>query len=139
MENKLYEYINSNLSINCDCETRTYIVSIFTDIKPQDNLSQYSLTLLYNEALKYSKFNTFRKIGDWIFFVKVLFPASLSGASINYYDALAQNCYDRCYYLLNKEWFLYETLAKQFPELTQQARQSFCDTSNDTLFLDCFS
>ena len=125
--NIIWDFFDDKISLSCREETQTYITRIFSDITPQDDLSTQSLTLIYNQAIQNYEFETFRMIGDWLFFTKTLFPKSLNGASPQYYSSLARTSYDRCHRILKKQWVLYEELADQFDALTKECRTSITD------------
>jgi hypothetical protein len=118
-EKNLYDFFKKMIKLpNCENKTKTYIISIFSDINNQEDLSQESITLLYNRALETYSFNNFRQIGDWLFLTKCLFPQSLNGASPEYYTAIAQSSYYKCYIIMRREWKIFEELADQFRPLT---------------------
>lgn len=123
-QNIFRSFLEENISLPCRQETQTYITQIFLEITPQDDFSKESLTLIYNQAIQNYEFEQFRKLGDWMFFTKTLFPKSLSGASPQYYSSLARTSYDRCYKILHRQWVLYEELADQFDELTTECRKA---------------
>ena len=90
----VYDFFNEAIQLpNCKEKTRSYIISIFSDVTVGDDLSKESVTLLYNKALENYSFNNFRQIADWLFFSKCMFPGSLNGASPEYYNAIAQSSY----------------------------------------------
>lgn len=121
----LYDFFNEVIQLpNCEEKTRAYIISIFSDITAGDDLSKESVTLLYNKALENYSFNNFRQIGDWLFLSKCMFPKSLKHASSNYYNAVAQNSYYKCYAIMNKEWLIFEELADQFGPFTASVSES---------------
>ncbi|KKN67648.1 hypothetical protein LCGC14_0459070 [marine sediment metagenome] len=122
----LFDFFNETIKKlpNCEEKTRSYIISIFSDATAKDDLSKESVTLLYNKALKNYSFNNFRQIGDWLFLSKCLFPESLKNASSDYYNAIAQNSYYKCYTIMNKEWLIFEELADQFGSFTINVKKS---------------
>jgi hypothetical protein len=117
-------FFDNKISLSCRKETQIYITNIFSDITPQDDFSTESLTLVYNQAVQKYEFETFRKLADWLFFTKTLFPQSLNGASPQYYSSLARTSYDRCHRILQRQWLLYEELADQFDTLIKQCQHS---------------
>ena len=118
--NGLPEFFDEFLHIpDCNEKTKSYIISVFTDITSENDFSNQSVTLLYATAHEKISFNEFKNIGDWLFLTKSLFPDSLQGASPAYYNAIAQSSYYKCYLLLNRQWLLFEELADQFPVYTQ--------------------
>lgn len=95
-------FFDNKISLSCRKETQIYITNIFSDITPKDDFSTESLTLVYNQAVQKYEFETFRRLADWLFFTKTLFPQSLKGASSQYYSSLARTSYDRCYRILQR-------------------------------------
>jgi hypothetical protein len=132
----LYNFFDDTIDINCNEVTRSYIVSIFVDIKISDDFSTKSITLLYNQAIENYDFETFRKLGDWLFFAKSMYPKSLNSASPEYYNAIAQCSYYTCYRILHGQWLLYEELADEFPRLTADINRSLSRSSDNTFLLN---
>lgn len=126
-------FFDNKISLSCQKKTQIYIINIFSDITPEDDFSTESLTLVYNQAVQKYEFETFRKLADWLFFTKTLFPQSLKGASSQYYSSLAKISYDRCHRILQGQWLLYEELADQFDALTKECQNSL--TLNDEQLL----
>jgi hypothetical protein len=126
-KSELGKFFDRKIDIpNCPRFTKAYIVDLFIRyIEAEDDLSNRSLTLLYKEALDSGSFDKLQNIGDWLMFTKSLYPDSLTGASIEYYDTLARSAYYKCYLLLKREWLVYEELADQFPYFTETINQSF--------------
>lgn len=113
----------------CEKKTKAYIVSIFSDINSNKDLSKDSITLLYNKALEEYSFEIFQNIGDWLFFTKSMFPKALKHASMEYYNAIASSSYYKCYIIMNRQWLIFEELADQFNSFTRMANQSLCNSS----------
>ena len=135
-EKNLHDFFNQTIKLpKCEEKTKAYIVSIFSDINNQEDLSQESITLLYNRALETYSFNNFRQIGDWLFLTKCLFPQTLNGASPEYYSAVAQSAYYKCYIIMRREWKVFEELADQFQPLTVNIRKNLRAASKGS---DCF-
>ncbi len=102
----------------CQESTKSYIINVFSQPNMGENdFSKSSITLLYSNAKFAPNFSKFQRLGDWLLFVKSLFPASLSCASSEYYEAIAQDCYYKCYKLINKTWPIFEELADTFPQI----------------------
>jgi hypothetical protein len=103
-------------------ETKAYIAK--TLASPSDyDLSDEILTLEYAKAYESGNFDGFQKIGDWLLFAKIFAPEHLKNASENFYDALAQNSYYKCYRILHNKWLLFEELADMFPLITLYIRE----------------
>lgn len=119
------QFINITKSLKVSNEaTRAYIFGIFKNKLINNNdLSKDSITIKYSEAKFSYDFEKFQVLGDWIFFTKSIFPKSLNRASPEYYDAIAQNSYYRCYKILDKKWVLFEELADEFTNLTNTIQQ----------------
>jgi hypothetical protein len=129
----LYDFFNEAIQLpNCEEKTRSYIISIFSDITAKEDLSKESVTLLYNKALENYSFNNFQQLADWLFLTKCMFPGSLNGASQEYYNAIAQSAYYRCYTIMNKEWLIFEELADQFGPFTTSVNRSLRRSSKNT-------
>lgn len=97
----------------CQISTKAYVTNVFSS-----NVTDYSnesLTLVYSQAKFEYRFDLFQALADWILFCKTMFPENLNDASEDYYSALAQDSYYRCYKMINKKWLLFEELADQFP------------------------
>lgn len=126
-KSELSEFFDQKISIpNCPKFTKAYIVDLFIRyIKAEIDLSNHSLTLLYKDGLESGSFDKLQNIGDWLMFTKSLYPDSLTGASIEYYDTLARSAYYKCYLMLKRQWLVYEELADQFPYFTETINQSF--------------
>lgn len=102
--------------LQCLDATKAYITGVLCEVKKdQKDYSQESLTLVFAEAKSTYQFERFQTLADWILLCKVMFPQSLNRASPDYYCALAQESYNRCYKILNKQWILFEELADRFP------------------------
>ena len=130
-ENNLIDFFNEKINLpNCNEKTRAYIISIFSDLKSENDLSKESVTLLYNTALTEYNFNKFREIGDWIFIAKSMFPNSLNNASPMYYTSIARSAYYKCYLIMNRQWFVFEELADRFHTLTDNVNESLAPTND---------
>ncbi|MDP2683511.1 MAG: hypothetical protein Q8P20_00485 [bacterium] len=135
-ENNLYNFFNSRIKLaRCDEKTKTYIISIFSDINHSKNFSKESITLSYNNALEKYSFNEFKQIGDWLFFTKSIFPNSLSGASAEYYNAIASSAYYKCHILMKRQWLLFEELADRFGYLTSAVNEVMRDVQSSPVNL----
>lgn len=124
---------------NCNKYTQTYIIDIFVDsVRGENDLSNQSLTLLYKQAIETASFEKFKNIGDWLFFIRSIYPEHLTGASEEYYENLARSSYYTCYTMLNRQWVLYEELADQFNILTNTIKKSIRTPLNKSglLFLN---
>ncbi len=112
-------------NLQCLEPTKAYIVGVLSEIRKEGkDFSQESLTLAYANAQRLYSFEQFQAIGDWILFAKVMFPSSLTAASPEYYSVLAQESYNRCYRILNRQWVLFEELADRFPEFIASLRST---------------
>ncbi len=110
--------------LQCQPETRAYIVSIFTKYKAAHfDLSKDSLTLTYAQAKDNRDFSVFQNLGDWIFFSKTFAPTHLHHASEDYYQSLGRQSYYSCYQLINRKWKLFEELSDNFVPLERDTRE----------------
>ena len=116
-------FSNKLENLQCDDDTRAYIVSVLERFKTAStDYSKDSLTLLYAEAKFRQDFYTFQNIGDWLFFCNTLFPEHLNKASQEYYHTIGQLSYYSCYKLINCQWKLYERMADEFVYLSHSTR-----------------
>jgi|ERR1035437_283238 hypothetical protein len=110
--------------IDCQRDTKAYIVSIYGKYKSTDqDLSKDSITLLFAQARDKHNFLTYQNLSDWIFFTKSVAPEYLNKASKDYYSTVAQLSYYSCYQLINKQWPVFEELADNFNYLTNQTHK----------------
>jgi hypothetical protein len=110
--------------LNCQQDTKAYIVGIFTNYKSaKHDLSQDSLTLLLCQAHTTHNFSIYQNIGDWVFFIESVAPQYLQSASKDYYESLARTSYYTCYRLINKQWKVFEEMSDQFPILEKQVKE----------------
>ena len=107
-------FINKINKLSCRDDTKAYIVNLFSNINT-NNLSNEIICLEYLNAREKYNFEKYQNIGDWILFVKTLYPTSLNNASEDYYFSLAQSSYYKCYIMINKSWKLYEELSDNLP------------------------
>lgn len=123
--NALEDYLDEHFShINCTKETRAYIKGIFIDyLKSNKDLSKNSITIFYYKAKLNYNFAMFQQLGDWLFWVKSIYPEHLSDASPDFYNSIAQNSYYKCHLILNKQWHLYAELADRFPYFTESFQE----------------
>lgn len=116
-----FEELLTNLK--CQRDTKAYIVSIYGKYKSAEfDMSKDSIALMFAQARNKQDFLTYQNIGDWLFYSRTMYPASLKGASENYYDNIAQLSYYNCYRMLNKKWKLYQQLADEFIPLSKMTR-----------------
>jgi hypothetical protein len=118
------DYFNELLTdLNCQKETRAYIISIYGKYKSaQFDLSKDSVTLLFAQARDKQDFLTYQNLGDWIFFSNTWAPNHLHNASKDYYDTVARLSYYSCYRLINRQWKLFEELSDNFLTLESQVK-----------------
>jgi hypothetical protein len=112
-------FFQKELSVlKCDPVVRAYIVGVLSDFKTAKiDYSQESITTVYSEASLNNSFLKFQSVADWLFLCSSLYPEHLNGASIDYYYAVGQVSYYRCYKLLNKKLKVYEALSDCFISL----------------------
>jgi len=120
----LTTYFANELEVlECDEDTRAYIVSVFGKFRDATfDYSKQSITLLYSDATIKQDFFTFQNIGDWLFASYVMWPAHLNNASHEYYSTIGRLSYYSCYRLLQRRWRLYEELSDQFIPLSNEVR-----------------
>lgn len=105
-------------------ETRAYIYSIFKSyIRADNDLSRESITLIYADARNTWNFEELQNLGDWIFFVRTIFPESLV-VSADYYDTIARSSYYRCYRILDGKWKVFEELSDSMPLFVEKLQAS---------------
>ncbi len=124
-------FVDKVKCIPCQEDTKAYIVSTFVGFKkcePNQNLYGKSITLEYNKAQLEHSFELYQQIGDWILFIKSMYPESLN-VSGEYYDSIARLSYYKCYRIVNKQWRLYEELADKFPLVVKCLHAEMRDVS----------
>jgi len=110
--------------LNCQEDTKSYIISIYGRYKTADfDLSQDSLTLLFSQARNKRDFLLYQNIADWIFYTRTLAPQFLKYASQDYYETIARLSYYSCYKLTKNQWKCYEQLADEFLSLEEQVKK----------------
>jgi len=112
------------IDMECQRDTKAYIVSIYTKYKTAEfDLSKDSVTLLYAQGRTKQDFLTYQNLGDWIFFANTMAPEHLRNASKDYYDTVARLSYYSCYRLINRQWKLFEELADNFLVLEKEVKE----------------
>lgn len=112
------------VDLNCQEDTKAYIVSIFSKYKTADfDLSQDSISLRFAQARYTQDFLTYQTLGDWIFFANTMAPKHLQYASKEYYDTIARLSYYSCYKIIKHQWKLFEELADDFMSLEEQVKK----------------
>lgn len=102
---------------NCQEPTRAYMMSVFDTTKNiSTRYATDSLTLILAKAKFENNFHLYQQLGDCILFMRSVFPAGLNGASEDYYNAIGQESYYRCYRILNKKMQIFEELADMLPQ-----------------------
>ena len=101
--------------LECQNTTKAYISNVLFKKLPPD-YSGESVTLILSQAKFAYSFELYQNLGDWILFCQSTFPDHLKDASPEYYSAVAQECYYRCYKIVNKKWLLFEELADNLPQ-----------------------
>lgn len=109
--------------LDCKESTQSYITQIFS--RPKSELIDKSVTILYSEAKFSYSFEQYQNLADWILFAKSLYPEHLNDASEDYYYAIAQNSYYKCYLIMQKKWIIFEELADKFPYLVKHLHGLF--------------
>jgi hypothetical protein len=116
-------------SLDCNADTRAYIVGVLDSFKNTAcDFSTSSITLLYSEARYRQDFHTFQRVADWLLFCSTLFPESLNDASPDYYCSIARLSYYSCYKII-KSWKLFENLSDEFVVLTNDSRKLLLNSS----------
>lgn len=111
-------------TLNCQYDTRAYIISIFSKFKNTDSdFSKDSVTLIFSQARNKQDFLTFQNLGDYIFFSKSFAKEHLRHASEEYYRTIARLSYYNCYSLTKRQLKFYEELADNFIILEKQTRE----------------
>jgi hypothetical protein len=111
------------LKLKCNEIARAYITNILTQYSTTKyDLSTDSLTFVYSKAKQEQNFKKFQTLGDYIFWAESIFPGALTAASKEYYHSLARLSYYSCFRLINRKMDVYEFLADEFVELTEQTQ-----------------
>lgn len=123
LHNNITKFFEEKLSdLECEEETRSYIIGIYSKFKIDNDLSKNSITLLYADA-KYSQdFVIFQKLGDYIFFSQTITPGYLKHASKEYYNTIAKLSYYSCYRLTNRKLNVYKNIGDNFEHLENQVK-----------------
>ena len=125
LQNKEFERFFTNKINQTDIslrETKAYIQGIFTSyIRSENDLSKESITLQYIEANSRYDFAQFQNLADWVFFIRTVYPDSIK-ASPEYYNAIAQCSYYRCYIIMDRQWRCFEELADRFDYFVENIR-----------------
>lgn len=125
----LAEYFAEKINcLNCQEDTKAYIVSIFQKYRTASfDYSKDSVTLLYARAKNTQSFAEFQNIADWIFYSEILFPESLNSASADYYQTVAKMSYFTCYKLIQRKWKCFDELADQYSYIVDKTKQIITD------------
>jgi hypothetical protein len=111
------------VDLKCQEDTKSYIVGIYGKYKSAElDFSKDSITLLFAQARNKRDFLIYQNLGDWLFYIKTLFPEFLKNASENFYDNIARLSYYNCY-LAVKSWKLYEQLSDEYIILTKNINE----------------
>lgn len=120
--NNLESFFTQQLStLNISRPTKAYVVSVLA--RPQSQLINESITLVFAQAMKNHKFELFQQIGDWLLVARTIFPNSLKDVSSQYYNAIAQQAYYKCYKLINQQWPAFEEISDVFPTLVDNIKE----------------
>jgi hypothetical protein len=124
INNNISDFFEESLKdLKCEPATRAYIISLYVKHKKPDyDLSKHSVSLLFLQARSKRNFLIYQNLGDWIFFCNTMAPQHLKHASKDYYDTIARMSYNSCYYLINREWKLFEELSDNFNQLEAQVK-----------------
>lgn len=124
LHSSLLNFFEENLQdLRCDPATRAYIVSIYVKYKkPEFDLSQDSVSLLFLQAREKRNFLIYQNLGDWIFFCNTIAPSHLKHASKDYYDNIARMSYISCYQIIDRKWKLFEELADNFNQIENEVK-----------------
>ena len=102
---------------------KAYVVSVCKQyLTTQNDLSDRSLTLSYIEARTHNDFQRFQSVADWSFWTAV-FRHKVFEEHESVYETVAKCSYYSCYRLLRKQWPIFEQLADEFNQITEQTRQ----------------
>jgi hypothetical protein len=115
------------IDLKCQDDTKAYIIGIYGKYKsPEFDLSKDSVGLLFLQARMKQDFATYQKIADWLLFCSTYAPSHLKYASKDYYDNIAQLSYYTCYRMV-KTWRVYEQLADEYIQLTNEINNIFIE------------
>jgi hypothetical protein len=104
-------------------ETLAYVAGVLSNRRwEQDNLSNQSVVLAFNEAQQRGDFAGFQRIGDWILFIDAIHPQHFDGIRETV-ETLGRLSYYRCFRIMNGKWRLYEELADELPSLAAKVRK----------------
>jgi hypothetical protein len=122
-KNIVYFFEEKLSNLSCQDDTRSYIISIYGKYRNSSyDLSKDNITILFSKAKFSHDFNAYQNLGDWLFYVKTIYPEFLKNATEDYYNAIAQSSYYSCYNMI-KSWDLYKQLAQDYIRLTNECRK----------------
>jgi len=115
------DFLDTSLKqLKCNQLTKSYIINVLNKYQKQHNdLSNDSITILYQKATEDNNFVLFQNIADWIFFIESIFPDFHKDYK-SYAQTIGQLSYYKCYKLINKQIYVYENMADEFKTLTRQ-------------------
>lgn len=112
-------------------DTKAYLIKIFSD--PKLTFTNQSLTLVMAKAKFEGNFSLYQALGDEILITRSVFPRHLSGATVEYYDAIGQESYYRCYRMI-RSWKIFEELAEMLPIYVENFQKFFSKSIVTTRF-----
>jgi len=103
-------------------EAIAYVVGVLGKRKwGEDDMSDQSLVIAFQDALLKRDFVEFQRIGDWVLFVDTVMPAHLHGVR-DFAENVARLSYYECFRLMGQQWRVYEELADELPALVARVR-----------------
>lgn len=112
-------WFSENLKyVKCSDDTRAYIVGVLSKFKPENDLSNQSLVLMYYDAKTSGNFYLHQKIGDWALWCQSLHYLSISNKDLT--ETFGKLSYYSCYRLTGYKWEVYNELADNLSSITYQ-------------------
>jgi hypothetical protein len=104
-------------------ETIAYVVGVLGKRRwDDDDLSNRSVVLAYQEASLKGDFASLQRIGDWVLFVDSVMPDHIKDVR-ECVETMGRLSYYRCFRLMGGKWRIYEELADELPTLAEIVRR----------------
>ena len=104
-------------------ETIAYVVGVLGKRRwEDDDLSNESIVLAYQDASLKGDFASLQRIGDWVLFVDSVMPDHIKDVR-EVVETLGRLSYYRCFRLMGGKWRIYEELADELPKLAGTVRR----------------
>lgn len=89
-------------------------------VSGKKDISDKSIVLEFIGAKARADFSSYVNIGDWVFYLMSTRPTLATASDDDLKVTLARLSYYTCYRMLGKSWALYEELADNFTNISNQ-------------------